>query len=85
MHLILIILSPFLTTQPYSPNWQSASTLVPPSKTSEDGTVTYDYATNIGFENIPLNWINPELIYYDLRYIFVEYDGTRWLPSFIEW
>ncbi|CAD8072686.1 unnamed protein product [Paramecium sonneborni] len=73
--------NPFLTTQPYSPNWQMAPLLTPPQNT--DGT--YDLENTYGFQTIPLNWINPELIYYDLRYIFVTYESQRWTPAFDQW
>ncbi|CAD8136306.1 unnamed protein product [Paramecium pentaurelia] len=69
--------NPFLTTQPYSPDWQQAPIL----------QVTDGYTSQIGFQKTPLNWINPEIIYYDLRYIFVYYDSgyDRWFPIFKEW
>jgi hypothetical protein len=59
---------------------------------SQDGNTASGVASNaiIGTENYvdtPLNWISNEIIFFDLRYTFADYQpaSRRWYPSFREW
>lgn len=78
--------NPFLTQDPYSPNWQFAPLNGSLSVANDDYTNNPNPLT-AQMTNYPLSWITPANMYYDLRYIYVQYESSsaRYFPYFAEW